>query len=498
MAMTPADSATPDGVDKKSIDKNGIGRNGTAGTGTDLWRLPATDLAHLIRTRQVSAREAAQAALQRLDVVNPQINAIVAHTPELVLEQAGQLDQRLARGEDPGPLAGVPVSVKINTDMAGFPTTNGTRLQEDWIAKVNSPAVENLVRAGAVLLGRSNAPTFALRWFTSNLLNGATRNPRNPTLTPGGSTGGGAAAVTAGVGHLAVGTDIGGSLRYPAYACGVHGLRPTLGRVPAYNASSPERPIGAQMMSSTGLIARTIEDLRVGLSAMSARDVRDPWWTPVPLEGPAVPLVAAMCLRPGGIQIATEVEAAVLDAGRRLSDAGWRVEEIEDVPSIQAAADVQMRLWLGDGYAGLVDAARRDGDPAAIAVVAAVRGMAEALPCDVVSHAMVLRTTIQREWCLFFAKYPVLLLPVSGELPFPDGLDLQGEVGFQRVWNAQLPLRAPPALGLPGLAVSTNLIGSVPVGVQILAGHFREDLCLLAGKAIEARGTPSSPIDPMF
>jgi amidase len=477
--------------------QNGIDGSRTAGTGTELWRLSAADLAHLIRTRKVSAREAAQAALRRLDAVNPQINAIVAHAPELVLEQADRLDERLARHKDPGPLAGVPVSVKINTDMAGFPTTNGTRLQKDWIAKVNSPAVENLVRAGAVLLGRSNAPTFALRWFTSNLLNGATRNPRNPALTPGGSTGGGAAAVAAGIGHLAVGTDIGGSLRYPAYACGIHGLRPTLGRVPAYNASSPERAIGAQMMSSTGLIGRTIEDLRVGLAAMSAADLRDPWWAAVPLEGPAAPLAAAMCLRPGGMQIAAEVEAAVLDAGRRLADAGWKVEEIEDAPSIREAADVQMRLWLGDGYAGLVDAAKRDGDPAAIAVVAAVRGMAEPLPCDVVSHAMVLRTTLQREWRLFFTRYPVLLLPVSGELPFPDGLDLQGEAGFQRVWNAQLPLRGPPALGLPGLAVSTNLIGSVPVGVQILASHYREDLCLLAGKAIEAAGTPASPIDPM-
>jgi amidase len=477
---------------------NGIDRSGTAATGVQLWRLSATELADLIRSRKVSAREAAEAALQRLDAVNPQINAIVAHTPELVLEQADLLDHRLARGEDPGPLAGVPVSVKINTDMAGFPTTNGTRLQQDWVAKVNSPAVENLVRAGAVLLGRSNAPTFALRWFTSNVLNGATRNPRNPALTPGGSTGGGAAAVAAGIGHLAVGTDIGGSLRYPAYACGIHGLRPTLGRVPAYNASSPERAIGAQMMSSTGLIARTIEDLRIGLAAMSAPDPRDPWWAGVPLEGPSMPRIAAMCLRPGGMQIAKEVEAAVLDAGRRLSDAGWMVEEIDDVPSIHEAADVQMRLWLGDGFAGLVDAARRDGDAAAIAVVAAVRGMAESLPCDVVSHAMVLRTTLQRKWRQFFGNYPVLLLPVSGELPFPDGLDLQGTAGFQRVWDAQLPLRAPPALGLPGLAITTNLIGSVPVGVQILASQFREDLCLLAGKAIEARGVPASPIDPMF
>jgi amidase len=479
------------GSNRKDVD----GRSG-AGPATELWRLSATELAKLIRTRRVSAREAAEAALQRLNEVNPQINAIVAHRPDLVRQQADSVDQRIAHGEDPGPLAGVPVTVKINTDMAGFPTTNGTRLQKDWVAKVNSPAVENLVRAGAVLLGRSNAPTFALRWFTSNSLDGATRNPRNPALTPGGSTGGGAAAVTAGIGHLAVGTDIGGSLRYPAYACGVHGLRPTLGRVPAYNASSPERSIGAQMMSSTGLIARTVEDLRVGIEAMSAPDVRDPWWVPVPFEGAPMPLVAAMCLRPGGMQIAKEVEAAVLDAGRRLTDAGWKVEEIGDVPSIDAAADVQMRLWLGDGFAGLVDAARRDGDPGALAVVAAVRGMAEALPCDVVSHAMVLRTTVQRQWRLFFTQYPVLLLPVSGELPFPDNLDLQGEIGFQRVWRAQLPVRAPPALGLPGLAVSTNLIGSVPVGVQILASHYREDLCFLAGKAIEARGTPPSPIDP--
>src|SRR5580692_5132533 len=310
----------------------------------ELWRLPATDLARLIRTREISARQATQAALDRLDAVNPQINAIVAHSPEQVLEQADRLDCRLARGEDPGPLAGVPVTVKINTDMVGFPTTNGTRLQQDWIAKVNSPAVENLVRAGAVLLGRSNAPTFALRWFTSNVLNGATRNPRNPALTPGGSTGGGAAAVTAGIGHLAVGTDIGGSLRYPAYACGVHGLRPTLGRVPAYNASSPERAIGAQMMSSTGLIARTIEDLRIGLAAMSTPDLRDPWWVPAPLEGTAMSLRAAMCVHPAGMAVAKEVEAAVRDGGRRLADAGWQVEEIDDIPPLSDSAAIQERL----------------------------------------------------------------------------------------------------------------------------------------------------------
>lgn len=463
---------------------------------SELWRLPATELARLIRTRKVSAREAAEAALQRLDAVNPQINAIVAHRPELVREQADKIDQMLARGEDPGPLAGVPVTVKVNTDQAGFATTNGTRLQKDLMAQANSPAVDNLVRAGAVLLGRSNAPAFALRWFTSNLIHGSTRNPRDPSLTPGGSTGGGAAAVASGIGHLALGTDIGGSLRYPAYACGVHGLRPSLGRVPAYNASSPERGIGPQLMSATGPIARTIEDLRVGLMAMSAADPRDPWWAPTSLEGPLAPLQVAMCLRPGGLPIVKEVEAAVLDAGSRLADAGWRVEEIEHTPPIHEAAEVQEALWLGDGFSELANAAAREGDHGALATVAAVRAKAQSFPPDVVARSLLRRATLTREWQLFLARHPVLLLPVSAELPFPDGLDLQGEAGFQRVWNAQLVLRALPVMGLPGLTVSTKLIGSTPVGVQVVAARYREDLCLLAGKAIEDRGTLPSPIDP--
>jgi len=463
---------------------------------SELWRLSATELAHLIRSREVSAREAAQSALGRLEAVNPKINAIVEYRPDEVLRQAGRIDEALARGEDPGPLAGVPVSVKINTDQAGFATSNGTRLQRDLIAQSNSPAVENLVKAGAVLLGRSNAPTFALRWFTSNLIHGATRNPRDSSRTPGGSTGGGAAAIAAGIGHLAVGTDIGGSLRYPAYACGVHGLRPTLGRVPAYNASSPERTIGQQLMSATGPIARTIEDLRGALAVMSAPDPRDPWWVPAPLQGPQVPLRAAMCLRPAGMSIAEEVAATVLDAGRRLADAGWTVEQIEDTPPLHDAAQVQAELWLGDGFAQQAEAAARDGDPGALATIAGVRSKVDGLPADVVARALMRRTTLMREWRLFFANYPVLLLPVSAELPFPDNLDLEGDAGYQRVWNAQLILRALPALGLPALTVSTNLIGPVPVGVQIVASHFREDLCFRAGKAIEAVGVPASPIDP--
>jgi amidase len=464
---------------------------------TELWRLAATELARLVRARKVSAREAAESALARLDAVNPRLNAIVAHRPEHVRERADEIDRRIARGEDPGPLAGVPVTTKINVDQAGFATTNGTRLQKDLVAEANSPVVDNLLRAGAVLLGRSNAPAFALRWFTSNLVHGATRNPRDPALTPGGSTGGGAAAVAAGIGHLAHGTDIGGSIRYPAYACGVHGLRPTLGRVPAYNASGPERSIGPQLMAVSGPLARTIADLRAALAAMAAPDPRDPWWVPAPLEGPSVPLSAALCLRPGGLAIVPEVEAALRDAARRLVDAGWTVEEIADTPPIREAAELQARLWLGDGFAALADAAAREGDPGALAVVAAFRAHAEALPADAISRALVRRASLVREWLLFFVKYPVLVLPVSAELPFRDGLDLEGAASFLRVWQAQLTQVGLPAIGVPALTVSTGLVRSTPVGVQIVAGRYREDLCLLAGEAIAASGTPPAPIDPL-
>ena len=141
----------------------------------------------------------------------------------------------------------MPVTVKVNIDQEGFATTNGLKLQRDAIAATNSPVIDNLRKAGAVILGRTNCPAFSYRWFTTNLIHGDTKNPRDPSITPGGSSGGAGAAVAAGIGHIAHGTDIAGSIRYPAYACGVHGLRPTLGRIAAFNASVPERPIGPQI-----------------------------------------------------------------------------------------------------------------------------------------------------------------------------------------------------------------------------------------------------------
>jgi len=459
----------------------------------DLWRLSAAEMASLIRSKKVSAKEAATAALARLDAVNPKINAVVDHKPAEVLAQASAIAAAIGRGEDPGPLAGVPVTVKVNIDQEGFATTNGLKLQRDAIAKSNSPVIDNLRKSGAVILGRTNCPAFSYRWFTTNLVHGDTKNPRDPGITPGGSSGGAGAAVAAGIGHIAHGTDIAGSIRYPAYACGVHGLRPTMGRIPAFNAALPERPIGPQISAVSGPLARTIGDVRIALAAMSGKDARDPWWVPAPLEGPPMPKRVAMCLNPDGLDPVSEVKAAVADAGKRLERAGWIVEEIANTPPLREAADLQTKLWLGDGYEAQLEAAEREGDPGALACLRGNR--AKVHPFDL-SRALTRRATLTREWLVFLEKYAVLLMPVSGELPFPDHLDRKDEASFARVWHAQLPQIAIPFMGLPGLTVSTGLVGRIPVGVQLVSGRYREDLCLAAGEAIEAGGTPSAAIDP--
>ncbi|MBY0336964.1 MAG: amidase family protein [Acetobacteraceae bacterium] len=461
---------------------------------TELWRWSAVETAQAVAARKVSAREVAASVLARLDAVNPRINAVVQHRPEETLAEAEALDARIARGEDVGPLAGVPVTIKVNADQKGFATTNGLRLQKDLVAEQDSPVVANLRRAGAVVVGRTNTPAFSLRWFCHNSLHGHTKNPRDPAITPGGSSGGAAAACVAGIGSIAHGTDIGGSIRYPAYACGIHGLRPTLGRVAAYNATAPERAAGGQLMAVSGPLARSIADIRLAFGAMTAPDARDPWWTPAPLEGPPAPKRAALCIRPEGMPVQPEVEAALRDAARRLQDAGWQVEEVPEIPPLREPAQLQALLWLAEMRGS--DAIAREGDPSAIAVFGHMEKLCPVPDLAGYQRALTVRATFLRRWNLFFEGFPVILMPVCGELPFPDQLDQQGFETFQRIMEAQLPQIGLPLMGLPGLAVTTGLVGTVPVGVQLVAGRYREDLLLAAGEAIEAAGVPAAPVDP--
>lgn len=463
---------------------------------SELWQLPATELTQRLRSRDVSAAEIVESTLQRLADVNPAINAVVAEMPDEARATAKDIDEAVARGEDPGPLAGVPVTIKVNTDQVGHASTNGLRLQRDLIADVDNPIVSNLRKAGAIIVGRTNTPAFSLRWFTRNSLHGHTRNPRNPDITPGGSSGGAAAAVAAGIGAIGHGTDIGGSVRYPAYACGIHGLRPTLGRVPAANFSGGDRHIGAQLMAVSGPIARTIGDLRLGLQAMAAENLDDPWWVPVPIAQPDRPKRAALTIAPEGMSVAPEVAAALRDAARRLEAAGWTVEETA-CPPLREPARLQAILWLAEFRRGAKAAVAEEADPDSCFVLEQMEALCPEPDLNAVLDALQQRVTLTREWQTFLQRYPVLLCPVSGELPFPDLLDIESPEAFVRVMDAQLTQLGLPLMGLPGLTVTTGLIGKTPVGVQLIGGRYQEDVLLRAGEDIERAGTPASPVDPI-
>jgi amidase len=462
---------------------------------TEFWRLPATEIAALVRARKASATEVARDALARLDAANPAINAVVQHRPEEALAEAARVDAAIARGEDAGPMAGVPVTIKVNVDQVGYATTNGLRLQKDHLAAADNTVVANLRKAGAVILGRTNTPAFSLRWFCRNSLHGHTKNPWHPGITPGGSSGGAAAATAAGIGAVGHGTDIGGSIRYPAYACGIHGLRPTLGRIPAINTSFPDRHIGGQLMAVSGPLARTIADVKLAYEAMCARDIREPWWVDAPMQGPPVPKRAALCIAPEGMPTSPEVARALRDAAHRLEAAGWTVDEVA-LPPLREPARLQAMLWLAETRRGLNRAFAAEGDPDASFVYAQMEALCPEPDLFGFMDALQARAGFVRQWMHFFEAYPVALCPVSAELPFPDQLDVESPEAFRRVIEAQLTQVGLPLMGLPGLAVTTGLVGRVPVGVQLLAGRYREDLLLEAGAAIEAAGVPATPVEP--
>ena len=451
----------------------------------DLHSLSATQSAAMIRAREVSAREVVAASLARIDAANPSSNAIVARCDDEALAAADAIDAALARGEEAGPLAGVPVTIKVNVDQAGQATTNGLRLQRDLIAAQDSPVVANLRRAGAVIVGRTNTPAFSLRWFTRNSLHGQTWNPRNRALTPGGSSGGAAAAVAAGMGAIGHGTDIAGSIRYPAFACGIHGLRPSLGRVGAWNGSAQDRLIGGQLMAVSGPLARSIPDLALALRAMAGPAPQDPWKINAPLAGPPAPRRVALCPDPGGQRPHPAVAAALTDAAARLQAAGWQVDT-PAMPPFAEAVEVQLRLWMADMRHASTRALEAEGDADSLFVFKELQRISPALDLGGLMSALQDRARLTRLWRVFLADWPLVLCPVSMEPPFANNRDVQSAADFDAVIAAQGPQIAPPLMGLPGLAVTTDLRGATPMGVQLLADQLREDLLLEAGAVLAA------------
>jgi amidase len=473
----------------------------------ELWSWNAVDLRRGIAERHISSREALESCLARTRQINPTVNAIVDLMVEEAYASADLADAAVRASSTLGYLHGVPVTVKVNVDYGGRATTNGVVAFKDRITAEDSVPVSNLKKAGAVIFGRTNVPCLSTRYFTDNDLHGRTLNPWNRGRTPGGSSGGAAAAAATGMGPIAHGNDRAGSVRYPAYACGVVGLRPSLGRVPDYNPSAPvDRGLGTQVTHLQGPLARTVGDTRLALHALAARDARDPWWVPAPFEPrrPIEPIKVAMFAWQDNTSIDPAVTAAVRQAGKWLEASGYAVEEIAP-PGFLEAAQAFWKLLMTEERVNAGDAATPSKSPIALygdASVKRARGStvvyAGQYDFNGYINALARRATLMRQWQLFFEHYPLLLLPVSWQLPFPIDADQAGDEAMGRLLEAQQPLLAVSLLGFPGLAVPTEVVGGVPVGVQIVAARYQEELCLQAGEAIEGRRPAfKTPIDPV-
>lgn len=465
---------------------------------TDLWRLDATEQARLIRTGAVSSVDLTKATLARVDAVNPKINAIVDLLAEDALRDAEAADRKTRNGEAAGALHGVPVTVKINVDFKGRANTNGVVAYKDNIGKEDNPVVSNLRKSGAIIIGRTNTPAFSMRWFTDNALHGRTLNPWNKEITPGGSSGGAAASLITGMGAIGHGNDIGGSIRYPAYTCGLQGIRPSFGRVPTYNASlAAERPHVAQYASMQGPLARSIRDLRLSLDAMSARDWRDPLWIPLaPVNVPnATPVPVALFDEWEGCKADPQVADALKKSAQWLEDAGYKVERAAP-PYFGETTQLWLRLVLNEGRFGFNQAIEQLGDDAIRKAYPA--GAVPELDYETFVKELALRSKYLRAWNEFFEKYPVLLLPSCWKQPFPVDADLRGGNAFVELSDAQSPQLSTPILGLPGVAVSTGLADGVPMGVQLVTARFEEAKALDAAEVIEARAPKVEVIDPKF
>lgn len=454
----------------------------------EIWQWSAVDTAAAIRTGQVSAMEVTEAHVARLQAANPALNAVVVDLTDQALDAARAADAAQASGAELGTLHGVPVTIKINIDVEGQANSNGVVALKDNIAPGDAPVTANLKQAGAIILGLTNTPEFSMRAFTDNPLHGQTWNPWDRAITCGGSSGGAAAAVAAGIGCIAHGNDIGGSLRWPAFCTGIATIRPSQGRVPAFNPSAPvERPPMAQLMSVQGPLCRDVADVRLALSVMSRRDVRDPWWVPAPLEGPPVRKRVAKAKIPASMDCNAEVLTLIDRAAGWLADAGYEVVEL-DVPDIDETFKVWVDLISTEITVLQLEQYREQGGPLFQGALDGILTMATILDGPGYMQAVAYRARLMRRWFEFLEDWPIILAPVSVQPTPAFDADLVSTEAVRRIFGNDLRFNmAVSALGVPVATTPIGYVDGAPIGVQLIGQRFREDVCLEAAAAIEAR-----------
>jgi amidase len=466
---------------------------------SELWRKSAIELAAMIRHREVSSREVVQAHLDRIEAVNPHLNAIVRLLPDEALAAADAADRAVSAESALGPLHGVPCTVKENIDLAGTPTTQAIPFLAEAVAPVDAPQVERLRAAGAIPIGRTNLPDLGLRVHTDSALHGLTRNPWHPQRTPGGSSGGEAAALATGMSPLGLGNDLGGSLRNPAHCCGVASIKPSTGAVPHATVIPPEDlNISFQLMAVEGVMARRVADVRAGFTAIAGQHPRDPVSVPAVFADLAPgerPKVAVLPEPPGG-STHPGVAAAVRRAADALADDGFDVTE-----AVPPDYELAIELW-----GTILSADLRVIQPLLEAVMGPggrqFLGYAlDALPAlDLADWATALtaRFGVARRWSLWYQEYPVLLSPVWSQPAFPLDFDIASPENAAATLELMRPVLPANLLGTPAAVVPAGMADGLPVGVQVMGDRYTELRCLSVAEAIEHRLGPLTPIDPVL
>lgn len=457
-----------------------------------LWKLSAAELASRVGARAVSAREVMRQAMERLEAVNPVINAVCTVNPNAAAE-ADEIDRRLASGAAPRRLEGVPFLVKDNIETAGVLTTYGSLTRADYVPKADSISVARLKAAGAVLLGKGNTPEFAHDVTTTNKLFGMTRNPWNPEYTSGGSSGGSGAGVAAGIAPIALGTDLGGSIRVPAAFNGIVGMRPSAGRVAVYPA-----PLAWEnfVYHVQGPLTRNVGDLCLAMAELCGPDDRDPASLPPPAEDyPAMASVrrldGARILYVGdfGGEVPTEPEVAEVArrAVRRFKELGAQVDEGDfDIGDLRAIVAGTRAFGMVARYSDLLAQHRERMQAQLINQVEA----SLAYTVADVAKAELGRTAYYHRVRELMTTYDFIVTPTAGITAYRLDRDLPTHIGgrkVERFYDSILGLYAFSVTGFPVVAVPAGFTSEgLPIGIQIVARRLRDDRALAAAAAYEA------------
>jgi aspartyl-tRNA(Asn)/glutamyl-tRNA(Gln) amidotransferase subunit A len=449
----------------------------------------ATELARMIRSKQLSPVEIVNTYIRRIEAVNPKVNAFCNTTFDSAIQEAKQAEQAVMEGKPLGPLHGVPFSVKDLVYTKGVRTMRGSKIFESFVPQEDAPSVERLKKGGGIFMGKTTTPEFGFKGMTDSPVTGITRNPWNLDLTPGGSSGGAAAQVAAGMTPLAVGTDGGGSIRNPASLTGIFGLKPTYGRIPVYPAGSFDS------LSHTGPMTRTVGDAALMLSVMAGPHESDP----LSLEGKPDDYLGKLNVGVGGLRIAWSpnlgfvpaVEKQVADISARAAQAfealGCRLEEVTQT-GIEDPISIHRPLWFG-GLAGFLGEYLADWESQMDPLLVNWTKLGLQLSAADFVRAQIRRHELRDKVRRFFENYDLLLTPTLPVVAFKAGVSAQEGLKDSPVdyrnwspFSAIFNLTHIPVASVPAGFTKEGL----PVGLQIIGPRFADLRVLQASAAFEA------------